>query len=324
MHELTAELLELLPCPAAVLDGGNRFVLVNANWCDAVGRDPDDLIGQPTHSDVSPAALDDGRPREIVFDDAGRTRAVTAAGRLLADGAFAGHRLIVFLDTTDQHALLETVVQLSDNAAASALQTKQLNDELERRVRQRTAELHEANLDALTMLAVASEARDSDTGAHVRRIERMARATALQLGLEEDFADHLGRSAILHDVGKITVPDDILKKPGRLTDDERAAIQKHTVEGERILGGNPFFDLARVIARSHHENFDGSGYPDGLSGDGIPLPARIVHVVDVFDALRSPRVYKQPWPPQRVVDTLRAERGTSFDGEVVDAFLATL
>ncbi len=316
--------LDLLPCPAAVLDASGRFVHANPPWCDTVGRECSALLGRAPRSDVDPAELNDGVPREIVFDHDGQTRAVTAAGRLLDAGELAAHRVLVFLDTTAQHELLTTVSRLSDQAVATALESRELNDELEKRVRQRTAELHDANVDALTMLAVASEARDTDTGAHVRRIERMARDTALALGLPDDFAEHLGRSAILHDVGKITVPDGILKKPGRLTDAERTAMQKHTVEGQRILGTNPFFDLARVIARSHHENHDGTGYPDRLAGDAVPLPARIVHVVDVFDALASPRVYKDAWPPDRVVETLRTERGTSFDPAVVDAFLGTL
>ncbi|MEM8781334.1 MAG: HD domain-containing phosphohydrolase [Planctomycetota bacterium] len=306
--------LGTLPCPAAQIDDAGRVTYANAFWTATLRKlelDPDRLPDQ-----VHRERLRSGQPQQLIVPCETAPAAITIAGQLPG--------VVVFLDTTEQHELLTTVAQLSDNAANSALQISELNDELERRVQQRTQELADANLDALTMLAVASEARDADTGAHVKRIERMARQTALALGLDDDFARHLGRSAILHDVGKITVPDHILKKPGPLTDDERAAMQQHTIAGETILGANPYFDLARVIARHHHENFDVTGYPDRLEADDIPLPARIVHTVDVYDALRSPRIYKDPWSDTKTLDLLREQAGSAFDPQVVDAFLSTL
>ncbi|MEM1098711.1 MAG: HD domain-containing phosphohydrolase [Planctomycetota bacterium] len=306
--------LDTLPCPAAQLDAQGRVLRTNQRWTDKLR----DLALDPLQLPVGirPDHLTDATPQQVLIPSDDGPVALTVTGQLPG--------LVVFLDTTEQHNLLTTVAKLSDNAASSALQISEINDELERRVEQRTQELADANLDALTMLAVASEARDADTGAHVRRIERMARDTALALGLEADFAKHLGRSAILHDVGKITVPDDILKKPGPLTPDERAAMEQHTVAGENILGTNPYFDLARVIARHHHENFDGTGYPDRLAEEDIPLPARIVHAVDVYDALRSRRIYKDPWSDRDTLKLLEDQAGTAFDPQVVDAFLSTL
>src|SRR5206468_3740819 len=140
-----------------------------------------------------------------------------------------------------------------------------------RRGRGRTAERHEANMDAIYMLAVASESKDEDTGAHVRRLERYSRTLARELGFGEREAETVGYSAILHDIGKIHVPDHILKKPGPLTDDERRVIQEHTLAGEHILSVKPFFHMARRIARHHHENWDGSGYPDRAAGADIPV-----------------------------------------------------
>ncbi|MEM9753985.1 MAG: HD domain-containing phosphohydrolase, partial [Planctomycetota bacterium] len=305
--------LDALPCPAARVDIEGRVVQANRRWAAKLielSLDPDRLP-----NGVTPEQLQSNTPTQVLIQRKAGPVALTVAGQLPG--------VVVFLDTTAQHDLLTTVAQLSDNAATSAMQIAEMNDELERRVAERTEELADANLDALTMLAVASEARDADTGAHVRRIERMARDTALALGLEQDFAQHLGRSAILHDIGKITVADDILKKPGPLTPDERTAMEQHTLAGENILGSNPYFDLARVIARAHHENFDGTGYPDALEGDDIPLPARIVHAVDVYDALRSPRIYKDPWSDRDTLALLEEQAGTAFDPQVIDAFLTT-
>jgi HD-GYP domain-containing protein (c-di-GMP phosphodiesterase class II) len=121
-------------------------------------------------------------------------------------------------------------------------------------------------------------------------------------------------------VGKIHVPDEILTKPGPLDDRERARMQLHTLAGERILSGSGFFERARRIARGHHENWDGSGYPDAIGKDRIPIEARIVHLVDVFDALCHDRVYKKAWPQDRAVAAIRAAKGAMFDPEVVVAF----
>ena len=143
---------------------------------------------------------------------------------------------------------------------------------------------------------------------------------AHEMGMDNHEAENLGRAAILHDVGKMHVPDAVLKKPGALSDDERALMQEHTIAGERILGENPYFAPARKIARSHHENFDGSGYPDQIAGDKIPIEARIVHLADVYDALISPRVYKPAWEPNRAADFIRDGSGRMFDPEVVRAF----
>lgn len=205
-----------------------------------------------------------------------------------------------------------------------AVELETVNRELERRVAQRTAEIRQANLDAIYMLAVASEAKDHDTGSHVRRIRGLAEATAKAMGLAEAEAYDIGLAAVLHDVGKIHVPDAILTKPGPLTAEERGVMQQHTIWGERILPDRPFFKRARAIARSHHENHDGSGYPDGLAGDGVPVSARIVHVADVYDALVSPRPYKDAWPEERAMEELRKKTGTMFDGAVVEAFVKTV
>jgi HD-GYP domain-containing protein (c-di-GMP phosphodiesterase class II) len=214
----------------------------------------------------------------------------------------------------------DIIAKLSNTVMNSAMDLKDYSKELERRVRERTAELHAAHADTIYMLAVASEAKDQDTGDHLRRIYRHAKALAQELSYDEDEADGLAQAGVLHDVGKMHVPDGILKKPGPLTADEMKTMQGHTVWGERILGEKPFFAAARRIARSHHENWDGSGYPDAVRGDAIPIEARIVHLADVYDALVSPRVYKAAWTPRQAAEFIVEASGQMFDPELVRVF----
>ncbi len=236
-------------------------------------------------------------------------------------------RLVTMIDITAQKEAetslkeqYEVIANLSNTILEQAVDLKRYSQKLEERVAERTAALHDANLDAIYMLAVASEAKDQDTGRHVRRIREYARLIAVELGMTSRDADEIGYSAVLHDVGKMHVPDHILKKPGPLTPDERKEIEQHTIIGERILADTPFFTRARRIARSHHENFDGSGYPDTLSGTGIPIEARIVHLADVFDALTSPRVYKHAWSAADAAGVIRESRGRMFDPDIIAAF----
>jgi putative nucleotidyltransferase with HDIG domain len=214
----------------------------------------------------------------------------------------------------------DIIAKLSNTVMNSAMDLKDYSKELERRVRERTAELHEAQVDTIYMLAVASEAKDQDTGDHLRRIYRHAKALAEELGIDDDEADALASAGVLHDVGKMHVPDHILKKPGALTADEMKTMQGHTVWGERILGEKPFFAAARRIARSHHENWDGSGYPDATRGEAIPIEARIIHLADVYDALLSPRVYKAAWTPREAAEFIVEASGQMFDPELVRVF----
>lgn len=178
--------------------------------------------------------------------------------------------------------------------------------------------------EAVLILARAAEARDEMTGEHIGRVGDLSAQLAQLVGLEESVADEIGYAAMLHDVGKLHVPDHILLKPGPLTKVELAIVRRHTVLGERILGETSGFALARLIARSHHENWDGSGYPDGLAGEAIPLAARIVRLVDVCDALANHRPYKPAWPIDRVMTELRNQRGRQFDPALLDLFEATL
>ena len=184
--------------------------------------------------------------------------------------------------------------------------------------------LEQLPLNLATQLSHAWDLRHVETGAHVRRMAQSARRLALELGASENEAFRLGRVAMLHDIGKIAIPDAILTKPGKLTDEEFAIMKRHSAIGGELLSGfnNPFLDLAAVVARSHHERWNGSGYPDGLIGEACAWEARLVGVVDVYDALGQVRCYKPGWPTHRIVEFFEAERGKSFDAEMVDGLLA--
>jgi HD-GYP domain-containing protein (c-di-GMP phosphodiesterase class II) len=186
--------------------------------------------------------------------------------------------------------------------------------------------LKQAHLDTILRLSVAVEFRDSCTADHIRRIARTSGVVARALGLPERQVDLLECASPMHDIGKIGIPDAILLKPGPLTEEQRRVIQRHPQIGADILG-EPTSELmafAREIALSHHEQWRGKGYPLALAGEAIPLSGRIVGIVDVFDALVSKRVYKDPLPLETVLGIIRADSGKHFEPRIVDAFFAAL
>lgn len=197
---------------------------------------------------------------------------------------------------------------------------------LEREVAKRTEEIVARELEMIMRLSRAAEFRDPETGAHIQRMSHYSRLIAEQLGLPAAEQETILRAAPMHDVGKIAIPDHILLKPGKLTTAEFDLMKQHAEYGYEILKNSraPLLDVAAVIARSHHEKFDGSGYPFGLAGEAIPLPGRIVAVADVFDALTSERPYKQAWDLPSALEFMRAGSGTHFDPVCVDAFLARI
>lgn len=220
-------------------------------------------------------------------------------------------------------------------AVANTLHRRQLEaelrrhrEELEETVKERTVELERARADVeltyeetVRRLALAAEFRDRETGDHVERMGRLCALLAGALGLPADACERLRLASLLHDVGKIGIPDAILGKPGPLTAEEWEVIRRHPEMGHRLLGGSrsALLDLAATVAYTHHERLDGSGYPRGLAGDEIPLAGRIAAVADVLDALTSTRVYKKAQPFEHALATLEAGRGTLYDPDVLDA-----
>lgn len=215
---------------------------------------------------------------------------------------------------------------------------REFNSELERLVDQRTRDVVVMRDLTIFVLAKLAESRDPETGAHLERMRCYSRILADQLRqqgpythlVDEEFVEDIYRSSPLHDIGKVGIPDAILLKPGRLTAEEFEVMKRHAVIGAETLeeaarqsgGCGKFLTMAIEIARHHHERFDGSGYPDGLAGQQIPLSARIVSLADVYDALTSRRVYKEAFASDTTTGIIEAEAGTHFDPAVVEAFRA--
>lgn len=197
---------------------------------------------------------------------------------------------------------------------------------LEELVRERTAEVVQSRLEIVQRLGRASEYRDNETGRHILRMSHSAALLARQIGWSEERCDLMLHASPMHDLGKIGISDTILLKPARLTDEERAIMETHTTIGADILSGsnNELLETARLIAITHHEKWDGSGYPCKLAGEAIPLEGRIAAIVDVFDALISERPYKKAWPADTAADDMRMHAGTHFDPKLVEHFLAVL
>jgi putative two-component system response regulator len=221
-------------------------------------------------------------------------------------------------------------------------ENRQYQENLEQLVRERTSELEDTRRQIIHRLSRAAEYKDNETGHHVIRVGQISRLLARAMGLEEPLCELLGDCAPLHDVGKIGIPDEILLKPGRLTPEEQAIMRRHCVYGCEILGpldskgaaqrvcsdpvqvlqtgGSEQLRMGRLLALCHHERWDGGGYPFGLSGEDIPIEARIVTVVDVYDALCSDRPYKKAMDSETAGRLIREGAGTQFDPRIVEVF----
>lgn len=197
-------------------------------------------------------------------------------------------------------------------------------------------ELFEAQMATIYSLVKLSESRDDETGAHIERVaefckllaENLRKRSKYQGYIDDNYVDKLSKASSLHDIGKVGIPDKILLKPGKLTPEEFEIMKSHTIRGVNTLlevkkkyPDNMFLELGISITRYHHEKWDGTGYPDGLSGEEIPLSARIMMLVDVYDALRSKRVYKEAFSHGKSVDIIKEGKGKFFDPEIVDIFL---
>jgi len=200
-----------------------------------------------------------------------------------------------------------------------------LNRNLQLRAEINRIRLQKAQLDILHKLVAASEFRDNETGEHIKRMSQYSVVIGRKVGLEGDQLELLEQAAPMHDVGKVGISDQILLKPGRLTAEEFTTVQQHTVIGAKILSGShPLIEASREIALTHHEKWDGSGYPQGLVGEDIPLFGRICALADVFDALTTKRPYKEAWPLEEALSLIKSDAGSHFDPALVDALIESL
>lgn len=214
--------------------------------------------------------------------------------------------------------LLRVCNNLELSQASKAL--KRERDGLELKVQERTQALNQSFQSVIRSLARAADYKDNETGNHIMRIGESAALIGRALGLDPEWVELLRQAAPMHDVGKIGIPDSILLKPGQLTDEERVVMCRHARIGHDILRDeqySPLLEMAAEIALGHHEKWDGSGYPQGLSGEDIPLSARIVALCDVYDALRSPRPYKKAWSAERAQAYILDQAGQHFDPQLV-------
>lgn len=195
---------------------------------------------------------------------------------------------------------------------------------LEEKIKARTHELKETQVEIIKRLSLASKYRDNGTGQNVTRISKMSELLGKAAGLSSNAAERLAISSMLHDAGKIGIADSILLKKGKLNPEEWKAMQEHTTIGSRLLSGSnsKLIQEAELIARTHHEKWDGSGYNSGLKGEEIPLISRIVGICDVFDALISDRPYKKAWPIEKAFEEIKRSSGENFDPQLIDHFIA--
>jgi putative two-component system response regulator len=209
--------------------------------------------------------------------------------------------------------------------ALVAERTEEVNDALEQ-LQAAHVLLKAVQEETIQRLSIASEYRDEETGAHIHRISHYTRLLAQRVGMDEEYVERIRLASPLHDVGKIATPDAILRKPGKHTPEEWEIMKTHSESGYRILAGSgfPVLDMAAEIALTHHEKWDGSGYPQGLKGEDIPLCGRLTAVADVFDALSTERVYKPAFPLEKCLRIIREGRGTHLDPAIVDVFLEHL
>jgi putative two-component system response regulator len=200
------------------------------------------------------------------------------------------------------------------------------NRELDRKVREQTKDINETRLKIIQRLGRAAEYKDDNTGLHVIRMSHYARVLGIAAGMSETMADMMLDAAPMHDIGKIGVPDSILQKAGPLTDSEWTVMQSHTQMGEDIIGedDSELLRMAKTVAISHHEHWDGSGYPKGMAGEDIPMVGRIVAIADVFDALTSVRPYKESWTVEDTLTYLQEKSGAQFDPKLVPLFVESI
>jgi putative nucleotidyltransferase with HDIG domain/PAS domain S-box-containing protein len=301
--------------PVVILDNQNIIVDVNLSMLALLGKSSTDVIG------ASAKTVFANFPIPIkLYTDVSYAR---ADATFELGGLTIHYELTVWPLYNSNKEIMGRVYISHDVTAMKELEKdlRKLNSELEDRVRARTWELAEAYDTTLEGWARALELRDKETEGHSRRVTENTLKIAIAMGINGDYLEHIRRGAILHDIGKMSIPDEILHKPDKLTDEEREIIQQHPTTAYNLLAPIPFLNKAMEIPYCHHEKWDGSGYPQGLKEHAIPMSARIFAVADVWDALVSNRSYNEAWPREKIIDYFVKQAGVHFDPRVVNIFL---
>jgi len=303
------------------------FLDVNPAFTRTLGFSREELLSKPLLDFVHPDDLEATVAAVVAQTERGQD-VLAFRNRYRTKGG--SYRWLEWMSRPDPVAkqLIAVARDVTDRTQLEKLEREyqqRLEDDVQVRTKaldRRNIQLQEARREILYRLALAAEYRDDDTFEHTERIRVSAGLLATELGLPEDEVELIGEAAPLHDIGKLGVADAVLRKRGELTTEETEHMRRHAALGARILSGSSsrVLQVGEEIARSHHEWWDGSGYPAGLRGDEIPLSARIVAVADVFDALTHRRPYKPAWPVEAAAEEVRRLRGIQFDPRIVDAF----
>ena len=296
------------PIGSMITGADGRIQRVNQAICRMTGHTPEQLVGTQALELIHPEDREQSAAAaaEMLAGESGTRRCekryLHRSGRVLEV------RLAVTAIHDDEHEIAQLYSQIEDVTDARAT----------------TRGLEESQFEMLARLAAAAELRDDATGRHTRRVGELSVSIAEDLGLPGDQVSLLRLAAPLHDIGKIAIPDAVLSKPGKLTADEFEQVKTHTTVGAKMLTGSAhdLLAMAEQIALTHHEHWDGSGYPHGLAGEAIPIAGRIVAVADVFDALTHERPYKTAWSPDDAITEMRTQSGRHFDPQVLEAFLS--
>jgi putative nucleotidyltransferase with HDIG domain/PAS domain S-box-containing protein len=304
--------------PVVILDNKNLIVDANTSMLDLLGEKSDQVIGKSA--------------RDVFADFPIPIKQYMQVSYARAEATFVVGGIDVYYELTvwpiyNEHKEMTGRIYISHDVTAQKeleRELRKLNSELEDRVHARTWELAEAYDTTLEGWARALELRDKETEGHSRRVTEITLKVARSMNISEEDIEQIRRGAILHDIGKMSVPDEILHKPGKLTDEERNIIKEHPDTAYKLLSPIPFLKKALEIPYSHHEKWDGSGYPQGLKGDDIPLAARIFAIADVWDALGSNRPYNQAWSREKIVLYFVEESGKHFDPIIVNIFLGLI
>lgn len=290
-----------------IIDIDGKIVSNNRNFSASLNFDQDELLGRSFFDLVRNGNDLKDRVLKKVADHGFSSRVIKITGKDGLPRTLSTVIVGIRNQGGDTHSLMSLSHDISD--------TVQLSEDI-----------IENQKDLIYVLGEVVENRSQETGLHIKRVAVISEFLARQYGLSDEHAAMIKVASPLHDIGKIGVPDDILNKPGKLTSEEYRMMQKHTDLGFTLLNklDRPLIKMAATIAHEHHEHYNGEGYPLGLSGEHIAIEARIVSLVDVFDALGSRRIYKEPWPDDKIIDYLQQNRGRQFDPELVDLFLSNL